>query len=138
MGCENIFYIKVKKDNNWAFLPLIKENDFGDRELAHFYFCGWEILDIIKDYALPAYLTDEDCEAIGYEKDKDIDISSYEISYALVKYLAAKEYSEEEDPEGDVERFWTKVDTMIATGLEFADYGWKHIDAIKVLIVVNY
>ena len=138
MGCDNIFDIKVKKNNDWTFLPLIKENDFGDRELAHFYFCGWENLDIIKDYALPAYLTDEDYEAIGYEKDKDIDISSYEISYALVKYLAAKEYNEEEDPNDEVKQFWSKVDIMVGAGLEFADYGWKHIDAVKVLIVANY
>ena len=95
MGCESIFYIKVKKDNNWAFLPLIKENDFGDKELAHFYFCGWEILDIIKDYAQPTFLTDEDYEATGYEKDEDYnEPGSYEMSYALIKYLAAKEYSE--------------------------------------------
>lgn len=138
MGCENIFYIKVKKDNNWAFLPLIKENDFGDRELAHFYFCGWEILDIIKDYALPAFLTDEDCEATGYEKDEDNEPGSYEMSYALVKYLAAKEYSVEEDPEGDVKQFWTEVDTIIAAGLDFAGYGWKHIDDVKILIVANF
>lgn len=138
MGCENIFYIKVKKNNDWTFLPLIKENDFGDRELAHFYFCGWEILDIIKDYALPAYLTDEDCEAIGYEKDKDIDISSYEISYALVKYLATKEYTVDEDPDDEVKQLWSKVDTMVGAGLDFAGLGWKHIDDVKVLIVANY
>lgn len=138
MGCDNIFYIKVKKDNNWAFLPLIKENDFGERELAHFYFCGWEILDIIKDYALPIFLTDEEYEAIGYEKDKDIDISFYEISYALVKYLAAKEYNEEEDPDDEVKQFWAKVDIMVGAGLEFADYGWKHIDDVKILIEASY
>lgn len=138
MGCDNIFYIKVKKDNNWVFLPLIKENDFGDRELAHFYFCGWEILDIIKDYAQRTFLTDEDYEAIGYEKDKDIDISSYEISYALVKYLAAKEYNEEEDPNDEVKQFWSKVDIMVGAGLEFADYGWKHIDDVKILIEASY
>lgn len=139
MGCESIFYIKVKKDNNWAFLPLIKENDFGDKELAHFYFCGWEILDIIKDYAQPTFLTDEDYEATGYEKDEDFNaLSSYEMSYALIKYLAAKEYSEEKDPEEDVKRFWTEVDTMIAAGLDFAGYGWKHIDDVKILIIANF
>ena len=139
MGCENIFYIKIKKDNSWAFLPLIKENDFGDRELAYFCFCGWEILDIIKDYAQPTFLTDEDYEATGYEKDEDYnDISSYEMSYALIKYLAAKEYSEEKDPEEDIKRLWTEVDTMIAAGLEFAGYGWKHIDDVKILIIANF
>lgn len=138
MGCESIFYIKVKKNNNWAFLPLIKENDFGDRELAYFYFCGWEILDIIKNYAQPTFLTDKDYEATGYEKDEDNEPSSYEISYALVKYLATKEYSEEEDPEGDIKRFWTEVNTMIESGIEFVDFGWKHIDDVKVLIIASF
>lgn len=138
MGCESIFYIKIKKDNNWAFLPLIKENDFGDRELAYFYFCGWEMLDMIKDYAQHTFLTNEDYEAIGYEKDEENEPDSYEMSYALVKYLAAKEYSEEKDPEGDVKQFWTEVNTMINSGLEFAGFGWRHIDDVKILIIANF
>ena len=138
MGCDNIFYIKVKRDNKWEFLPLISENIFGDRELAHFCFRGWEKFDIIKDCALPAFLTDEEYKATGYEKEDEDKPDFYEISYALIKYLAAKEYTVDEDPDNEVKQFWAKVDTMIGAGLDFAGLGWKHIDYVKVLIEASY
>lgn len=137
MGVDNTMYVKINgPSKNWELLPLFNKN----QEPVAFDYCGWEITDIIKEYAHAVPFDRKDYEDINWEiaKDEERMMTQYEISYPYIKYLAIKEYSEmEEDEPGQVKNFWKEVANKIAAALELADYDWLNPDHVKLWITIG-
>ena len=137
MGVDNTMYVKVNGlSKNWELLPLFHKN----QEPVAFTYCGWEIADIIKEYAHSVPFDRKDYEDINWEitKDEEDMMTQYEISYPYIKYLAIKEYSEmEEDEPGQVKNFWKEVANKVAAALDLADYDWLNPDYVKLWITIG-
>lgn len=143
MGVDYSFYIQYREKDEWKNLPIYDVN----HNLVSINDCGREKWEWIREEA-NRNVDENEIYQLGIEagwvdpteKENEFELAYYNFSFAHLKYLALKDYPDENEYEEGwgPKDFWQTLKDKVYLLLNIANIEWMHPDNIRIIVFVGY